>query len=63
MTYREALDVLDIDDRNESREMLKAQYRWLVWFYHPDNKETGHKEEFQRVVKAYEIVSILWKSL
>jgi curved DNA-binding protein CbpA len=61
VNYREALRILELDENNESRKILKEQYQWLVWFYHPDNLSTGNREEFQKVIEAYQIVSSVWK--
>jgi hypothetical protein len=56
MTLEKAFEILEIDET--SLFLLKEQYRWLVWFYHPDNTITGgNSEALQEVVKAYQYIN------
>jgi curved DNA-binding protein CbpA len=60
MTVKDALEILELEDAFDAREMLKTQYRWLVKFYHPDNPCTGDPEEFKKVVEAYRVLMSYW---
>lgn len=40
-----------------SIEVVKRNFRVLAKFYHPDNLETGSPEEFQKILKAYQILT------
>jgi DnaJ-class molecular chaperone len=55
MNISQALQILEIDsDIDES--LFKEQYRWLVKFYHPDNKITGNSKELMKVISAEKLV-------
>jgi len=57
MTLIEAYSILEIDPYvNET--ILKENYRWLVKFYHPDNMISGDTFEFQKIIKAYNIIKL-----
>ena len=51
--YYEALQV----SPNASFDTIQRVYRMLAHIYHPDNKETGHAEAFQLLLKAYQVLS------
>jgi curved DNA-binding protein CbpA len=38
-------------------DTIHRVYRFLAARYHPDNQETGNKERFYKLTKAYEILS------
>ena len=42
---------------NASFDTIQRIYRMLAHLYHPDNKETGHAEAFQLLLKAYQVLS------
>lgn len=50
--YYEALQI----SPNASFETIQRVYRMLAHLYHPDNKETGHSEAFQLLLKAYHVL-------
>lgn len=56
MTLVEAYDILEVDYTVTDSE-LKEQFRWLVKFYHPDNRETPSITEFRKIVSAYQIIT------
>ena len=51
--YYEALQI----SPNASFETIQRVYRMLAHLYHPDNKETGHADAFQLLLKAYQVLS------
>ncbi len=51
--YYEVLQV----SANASFDTIQRIYRMLAHLYHPDNKETGHAEAFQLLLKAYQVLS------
>lgn len=52
MTRSEAMKILEVDERATPEE-VKEQFRWLVHFYHPDNKDTGDENELRKILEAY----------
>ena len=48
-------EVLQVSRAAQPLIITKA-YRLLAAFYHPDNKETGDRETFQKVVSAYRVL-------
>ena len=50
--YYEALQV----SLNASFDTIQRVYRMLAHLYHPDNKETGHADAFQLLLKAYQVL-------
>lgn len=56
ITLPEAYQILDADE-NISEELLKANYRWLVWFYHPDIKIGNDPIKLTEVIEAFKIIS------
>jgi DnaJ-class molecular chaperone len=55
MTLQEAYNLLDIHE-DAPDDLLKANYRWLIWFYHPDTKLGNDTIAFSRVLEAYSFV-------
>lgn len=53
MTLSECLNVLDVNENSSIEEILK-NFKWLVWFYHPDNLETGNCLELRKTIQAFE---------
>lgn len=53
MLPSECYSILDLNEDADSREILK-NFKWLVWFYHPDNILTGNSDELKKVVQAFE---------
>jgi hypothetical protein len=49
-------EVLQIS-RNAHPLIIAKVYRLLAVFYHPDNRDTGNKDAFLRVVEAYRVLS------
>jgi curved DNA-binding protein len=49
-------EVLQVSRRAHPLIIAKA-YRLLAAFYHPDKPESGNKEQFQRIVEAYGVLS------
>lgn len=39
-----------------SQKQIVAKWRYLARIYHPDNRDTGDKEKFQRLNEAYQIL-------
>ena len=50
--YYEALQV----SVNASFDTIQRVFRMLAHLYHPDNKETGHAEAFQLLLRAYQVL-------
>lgn len=42
---------------NAGQETIQRVYRLLAQMYHPDNRQTGNIEMFQKVVDAYSVLS------
>ncbi len=40
-----------------SRDLIKNYYYTLAKIFHPDNKQTGQREKFEEIHKAYQILS------
>lgn len=55
MTLKEAYEILEVDE-DVTDALLKANYRWLMWFNHPDTKLGNDTVEFGRVLEAYILV-------
>lgn len=55
MNVEEALKILDVDHKATISE-IKENYKWLVKFYHPDNKKTGSSKHFQETIIAYKTI-------
>lgn len=55
MNLAEAYKTLDLD--NHASELdLKANFRWLVKFYHPDNPHTHDTTEFKKIIIAFNTI-------
>lgn len=55
MNYKEALDLLGVDE-NTSQDEIKSKYKKLAVKYHPDvNKESGAEDKFKQINQAFEI--------
>lgn len=54
MNNDEALNVLDCEP-TASFEDVRRNFKWLCWFYHPDNVASGSNTEFR-------VVQVAWKA-
>jgi curved DNA-binding protein CbpA len=55
-SFEDYYEVLQVSP-NAQPETVQRVYRLLAQLYHPDNKETGNKETFEHVLKAYRVLS------
>ena len=55
MTLIEAYETLEVTE-SVTDELIKANYKWLVWFYHPDTKLGNNVTELNRVIIAYNLI-------
>ena len=55
--YHRPWQVLGLDPRTATQADIKASYRRLAKMYHPDNKETGDSEVFERIHLMYRSIS------
>jgi curved DNA-binding protein CbpA len=53
---RDYYEVLQVS-RNAHPLIIAKAYRLLVAIYHPDNRETGNKDQFVAVVEAHRVLS------
>ncbi len=44
--------------KDANPEEIKAAYRNLVKKYHPDNLQTGNREEFEKIKQAFEKLNL-----
>lgn len=61
MTLLEAYQIMEVDEYADL-QMIKANYRWFIRFYHPDNKATGNRIELQKILTAYRIIQDHWET-
>ena len=54
--FEDYYEILQISP-NAQLETIQRVYRLLALHYHPDNKETGDVEMFNRVLEAYKVLS------
>lgn len=59
MTLLEAFEILDVSP-DYSYDLIKANFKYLVKLYHPDNLETGNVYYFIQVIKAHLIIYNLY---
>lgn len=57
MTLTEAYDILEVDSSTPD-ELVKANYRWLIKFFHPDLGIANNPYMISKLVEAFNIVSI-----
>lgn len=55
-TYEDHYEALQLNP-NADQETIQRVFRLLAKRYHPDNQETGDLDRFNRLIKAYEILS------
>jgi curved DNA-binding protein CbpA len=55
-SFADYYEVLQVSP-NAQAETVQRVYRLLAQLYHPDNKDTGNQELFERVLEAYRVLS------
>ena len=55
-SFEDYYEILQVSP-NAQPETVQRVYRLLAQLYHPDNKDTGDKETFEHVLKAYRVLS------
>ena len=55
-TYEDHYEALQLNP-NADQETIQRVFRLLAKRYHPDNQETGDGDRFNRLMRAYEVLS------